>query len=55
MTEREEMAYLEVLHNFRKTVDIIDDKMANTTSLKIKDVKQLLLEISDAYILLLTE
>lgn len=48
----EEMAYFEVLHNFISTMSEIET-VSIKKGLKISKIKKLLLEISDAYILLL--
>ena len=48
----EELAYFEVLHNFISTMVEIEN-VSSKKGLKISNVKKLLLEISDAYILLL--
>lgn len=48
----EEMAYFEVLHNFINTMTEIE-KLSVTKDMKIPAIKKLLLQISDAYIILL--
>ena len=48
----EEIAYFEVLHNFINTMTEIEN-VSIKKGLKIPKVKKLLIEISDAYILLL--